>query len=107
MESTCCAMHGPSGTAEKLLCGSAALVTARVFTALGVWLLPLWSALKQSILFQDHLFSVNIFQRMQADGITCKAIVLVFQETQQHLESIQKVPTSRIKPELVYFTEIS
>lgn len=50
---------------------------------------------------------VNIFQRMQADGITCKAIVLVFQETQQHLESIQKVPTSRIKPELVYFTEIS
>lgn len=68
---------------------------------------PLWSALKQLILFQGYLFSVNTFQRMQADGITCKAIVLVFQETQQHLESIQKIPTSRIKTELVYLTEIS
>lgn len=93
MESTCCASHGPSDTTEKVLCGSAAPVTRTVFKVSRVQLQPIRLALKQLILFQGYLFSVNIFQRMQADGITCKAIVLVLQEKQQHLESIQKLPT--------------
>lgn len=107
MESTCCASHGLSDTTEKLLCGSSGPVTAKVFTALKVQLQPMWSALKELILFQGYLLSVNIFQRMQADGITSKAIVLVFQETQQHLEIFQNLPTNGTKAEPLCLKEKS
>lgn len=99
------ASHSLSDTTEKLLCGSSAPVTAKAFTVLKVQLQLIRSVLKELILFQGYLFSVNIFQRMQADGIACKAIVLVFQETQQHLESFQNLPTNGIKPEPVCLKE--
>lgn len=94
-----------SRTWQGRLC--VAPITAKVFTVLGVQLQLIWSASKQLILFQGYWLSVNIFQKMQADGITGKAIVLVCHETEQHLESIQKLPSNRINAEPVCLTEIT